>query len=57
MIDSTIIIGVAMFTVIVLGLVGIILVARSQLVSTGNIHIDINDDPEKGVDSAAGGKL
>lgn len=57
MIDPTIIIGVSMFTAIVLGLVALILVARSQLVSTGNVTIGINDDPEKGVDAASGGKL
>ena len=57
MIDPTIIIGVTMFTAIVLGLVALILVARSQLVSTGDVLIGINNDPKKAVDSAAGGKL
>lgn len=57
MIDSTIIVGVAMFTVIVIGLVLIILAARSRLVATGNVHVDINDDPEKGMDIPVGGKL
>lgn len=52
-----IIFGVFMFTAIVLALVFLILGARSQLVSTGNIHISINDDPEKDVDVSAGGKL
>ena len=55
--DSTIIVGVAMFTAIVLALVVIILVARSRLVSTGSVHIGINDDPEKAIDAPAGGKL
>jgi Na+-transporting NADH:ubiquinone oxidoreductase subunit F len=54
---STIYIGVAMFTGIVLLLVAFIVAARSVLVSSGNIHIDINDDPEKGIDAPAGGKL
>jgi Na+-transporting NADH:ubiquinone oxidoreductase subunit F len=49
--------SVFMFTAIVLALVAIILVARSRLVSTGDVHIEINDDPEKGMDAAAGGKL
>ncbi|MBV1882661.1 MAG: NADH:ubiquinone reductase (Na(+)-transporting) subunit F [Pseudomonadales bacterium] len=57
MIDPTILIGVAMFTAIVLGLVAVILVARSQLVSTGDVHIGINNDTSKAVDSVAGGKL
>ena len=55
--QSTIFIGVGMFTVIVLALVALILMARSRLVSTGDVHLDINDDPEKGVDVPAGGKL
>lgn len=55
--DQTIVLGVGMFTVIVLALVVLILMARSRLVSTGNVHIDINDDPEKGIDVPSGGKL
>ena len=49
--------GVAIFTVIVLTLVLVILAARSKLVSTGDVTIDINEDPEKAVTTAAGGKL
>lgn len=55
--DLNIIYGVAMFTVIVLALVLVILVARSKLVSTGDVSIEINEDPEKKVTTAAGGKL
>ena len=55
--DLNIIYGVAMFTVIVLALVLVILAARSKLVSTGDVTIEINDDPEKKVTTAAGGKL
>ncbi len=43
------------FTLIVLALVGIILVARSQLVASGNIDINVNG--EKNCSVAAGGKL
>ncbi len=57
MFDTTILLGVSMFTAIVLALVGIILLARAQLVSSGNVHIGINEDPEKAVDIPAGGKL
>ncbi|MFP5383218.1 MAG: NADH:ubiquinone reductase (Na(+)-transporting) subunit F [Gammaproteobacteria bacterium] len=58
MIDmTTIYVGVAMFTTIVLSLVAIILAARAKLVSSGDVHIEINDDPEKSIDAAAGGKL
>lgn len=55
--DLNIIYGVAMFTVIVLALVLVILAARSRLVSTGDVTIGINEDPEKKVTTAAGGKL
>ncbi len=55
--DLNIIYGVAMFTVIVLALVLVILAARSKLVSTGDVTIGINEDPEKKVTTAAGGKL
>jgi len=57
MLDSTILLGVGMFTTIVLALVAMILAARSRLVATGNVHISINDDAEKGIDIPVGGKL
>jgi len=37
--------------------VALILVARSFLVSTGDIHIEINEDADKSITIAAGGKL
>jgi len=52
-----ILLGVGMFTAIVLSLVAIILIARSRLVSTGDIVIEINDDPDHTVKTAGGGKL
>jgi Na+-transporting NADH:ubiquinone oxidoreductase subunit F len=52
-----IVFSVLMFAAIVLALVAMILVARSRLVSTGDVSIDINGDPEKGLNAAAGGKL
>ena len=42
-----IILGVLMFTAVVLSLVAIILVARNKLVSSGEVTIEINDDPDK----------
>jgi Na+-transporting NADH:ubiquinone oxidoreductase subunit F len=54
---STIYLGVGMFTAIVLGLIAIILVARAKLVSAGDVHIEINDDPEKSITCDGGGKL
>ncbi|MFH1264759.1 MAG: NADH:ubiquinone reductase (Na(+)-transporting) subunit F [Planctomycetota bacterium] len=52
-----IILGVVMFTAIVLLLVGVILAARSVLVETGDVTILINDDPEKALTTSAGSKL
>lgn len=54
---SEIILGVALFTVVILALVLIILFARKQLVATGDVTININDDAEKSITTAAGGKL
>ncbi|MBU26378.1 MAG: NADH:ubiquinone reductase (Na(+)-transporting) subunit F [Gammaproteobacteria bacterium] len=53
----TIILGVVMFTVVVIGLVAIILVARSKLVSAGDVMITINDNPDQSIQVAAGSKL
>lgn len=50
-----IILGVGMFTAVVLALVGFILAARAKLVSTGDVTIDING--EKSVTVPAGDKL
>jgi len=52
-----IILGVTMFTAIVLLLVALILFARSKLVSEGLVHIRINGDDEKSIDVNAGDKL
>ena len=52
-----IILGVSMFTIIVVLLVLVILFAKSKLVSSGDVTISINGDPAKAVTTAAGGKL
>jgi len=57
MIDTTVSLGVVMFTATVLSLVLVILFARSRLVSSGNVTIQINDDPSKAIEVPAGGKL
>jgi len=46
-----------MFTLIVLALVILILLAKSRLVASGSARIDINDDPEKTVTLPLGDKL
>lgn len=55
--NAEIVLGVVMFTAVVLVLVAVILAARSKLVSSGNVTISINNDPEKSVTVPAGGKL
>ena len=47
--------GVSLFTVIVLALVGIILLARSRLVASGNVTITLNG--ERSIESETGLKL
>ncbi len=49
--------GVGMFIVIVLALVFIIMFAKSKLVPTGDVTIDINNDPDKAITTSPGGKL
>ena len=54
---TEIILGVVMFTAVVLALVAVILSARAKLVSSGEVTIEINGDPEKSIKAAAGDKL
>ena len=49
--------GVLSFTGVVLLLVCIIIFARSLLVSTGSVNIEINDDPTNTITVPAGSKL
>jgi Na+-transporting NADH:ubiquinone oxidoreductase subunit F len=53
--NTVVILGVSMFTAVVLTQVGIILFARSRLVSSGNVTIEING--EKTITVPAGDKL
>lgn len=53
----TILMGVGLFTSIILALVSLLLVARRQLVATGEVEIVINDDTSKPVRLPAGGTL
>jgi Na+-transporting NADH:ubiquinone oxidoreductase subunit F len=52
-----IVLGVSMFTAIVLALVMVILFAKSKLVSSGDVTISINGEDDKSVVASAGGKL
>ena len=53
----TVTLGVAMFTFVVVSLVGLLMVARRQLVATGEVTITVNDDPDKALRTPAGGTL
>ncbi len=55
--NQIIILGVLMFTAIVLALVFVIIAARSKLVSSGEISIEINDEADRTVTAHSGGKL
>ena len=54
---TTIALGVTMFTGVILALVGVMLVARSRLVASGEVSIVINDDESKAIATSAGGTL
>ena len=53
----TVLLGVLMFTFVILSMVGILMVARKQLVATGDVTIVVNDDPTKALTTAAGSTL
>ena len=55
--QMVIVLSMVMFTGTVLVLVLFILAARSRLVSTGAVSIDINEDPEKRLEVNSGSKL
>ena len=52
-----IILGIVAFTLIVNMMIFVILFARTKLVSTGDVTVEINGDPEKTITVPAGGKL
>jgi Na+-transporting NADH:ubiquinone oxidoreductase subunit F len=54
---TTVLLGVGMFSTLILSLVVVLLVARSKLVQSGEVTITINDDPDKALQTRAGGTL
>ena len=52
-----VVLGVAMFTGVILGLACLLVLARARLVASGTVSITINDDPEKTLEVPAGGAL
>jgi Na+-transporting NADH:ubiquinone oxidoreductase subunit F len=53
----TIILGVSMFSFVILACVGVLLVARNKLVAMGDVKIVINDDPDNTLETKAGSTL
>jgi Na+-transporting NADH:ubiquinone oxidoreductase subunit F len=54
---TTVLIGMLMFTVVILSLVVILMLAKSRLVATGDVTISVNEDPDKSLDVQAGSTL
>ena len=50
-----IVLGIVAFTLIVNMMIFVILFARTRLVSTGDVTVEINGDPEKTITVPAGG--
>jgi|TARA_B100002003_G_scaffold7998_2_gene7126 Na+-transporting NADH:ubiquinone oxidoreductase subunit F len=53
----TVVLGVLMFTFVIVSLVFVLLAARRSLVGTGDVTIVINDDPNNTLQTVAGGTL
>jgi Na+-transporting NADH:ubiquinone oxidoreductase subunit F len=53
----TVLWGVIAFTLVIVTLVLVLIATRSQLVSSGEVTITINDDPDKAVRTSAGSSL
>jgi Na+-transporting NADH:ubiquinone oxidoreductase subunit F len=54
---TTVILGVGMFSFTIVTLVGLLMLARRQLVATGDVTITVNGDAEKALRASAGGSL
>jgi Na+-transporting NADH:ubiquinone oxidoreductase subunit F len=53
----TVALGVTMFTVVILALVAVLMLAKRRLVASGEVTILINDDPDKALRTSTGGTL
>ena len=53
----TIIMGIIMFTVVILALVAVVLGAKAKLVASGDVDILVNDNPDLTLKTNAGGTL
>ena len=52
-----ILLGMLMFNVVILSLVVVLMFAKSKLVSSGEVDIEVNDDPDKTLKAQAGSSL
>ncbi|MEX1309577.1 MAG: NADH:ubiquinone reductase (Na(+)-transporting) subunit F [Candidatus Sulfomarinibacteraceae bacterium] len=53
----TIILGVAVFVLVIVTMVVVLMIAKSKLVASGDVTITINEDPDKALITPAGGTL
>ena len=53
----TIILGVAVFVIVIVSLVVALMIAKSKLVASGDVTVTVNDDPEKAIVTQAGDTL
>lgn len=53
----TVLMGMFMFSFVILSLVCILMVAKGKLVSAGNVKISINDDPDHSIEVSTGSTL
>jgi len=53
----TVLFGVVGFTVIIIALVLILMVAKAKFVPSGKVTIKINDDPDRSIETSLGGTL
>jgi Na+-transporting NADH:ubiquinone oxidoreductase subunit F len=53
----TIILGVAVFVLVIVALVVVLMVAKSKLVAAGDVTITVNEDPDKAITTRAGDTL
>ena len=53
----TVLLGVAMFTGVIVSLVALLMVAKSRLVASGDVQIGINGDPDNAITVRSGGTL
>ena len=51
---TTILLGVVVFVLVVVALVVVLMIAKSKLVSSADVNLTINDDPEKAIIAPAG---